>query len=90
MESAKYIVVEDGTIALGSPTIIIFPSTVKHTTMANYLGCPERNKVTSAGFISVNSDGTFQCHGESTSLKVSCNKERDQILAKVAFGDQLY
>lgn len=83
-QKGKYIVVT----MKGNPTAVIFPSFVSHWDMAARLGF-HANEVDSAGFVSVNSNGTFQCYGKSDSLGKESKGERDVQLVTDLFGDHL-
>lgn len=73
MFKTKYVITEDR-------TIIVFPEMIQHKEFASF------NPI-SAGFIAfgVNGDGnpTCSCYGESISLGLQSNPERDTKIAKL-------
>lgn len=79
MFKAKYIVVD-----YDMP--YIFPEFINHIDFAHRVtGKP----VTSAGFVYVDSEGSYKCYGESISLKLKSNPEADnKLLNKFLGGKQ--
>ena len=80
---AKYIIIN-------KDQPIIFPETYAHADMALWIaGAHWRDAVTSAGFVSVSSEGGYRCYGESVSLRIKSNGEADdRILNKYLGGKQ--
>lgn len=77
---AKYIICE-------GDTPVVFPEILQHADVArNLFG---QRKISGAGFVYVNSQGSYSCYGESVSLKVkSRNEEDSKILNKYLGGPQ--
>lgn len=68
MFKAKYIVVD-----YDMP--YIFPEMISHDRFAYQMNAADR--VTSAGFVYVNAEGSYSCYGESISLRVKSNPTAD-------------
>ena len=61
---------------MAMPLIIIFPSQIKHDTMAYFMKKVGYRKVVSAGMV----DEFLQCYGESTSLRCKSKAEDTEYL----------
>jgi hypothetical protein len=87
MKQAKYIVLKD------TQQMIVFPPFVQHETMAKGLidfRMPLKEQVLSAGFCQIwSEDGKvkYACYGESISLGLEADEERDSELLKRLFED---
>ena len=80
--SMKYIVVDYGY----SEDMIIFPSTTNHKDMAEKF---KDFPIVSAGFVKYDDCVTLNpvyCYGESTTLHLTCRKERDNFLLRSAIS----
>ena len=66
---------------------IVFPEIINHSDMARNMGW-KREDIIGAGFVFV-VDGSYNCYGESVSLRVECRGvEDDKILNRYLGGYQ--
>lgn len=79
MDTCKYIVYEDSDY--GVEVIALFSPMTQHLDFARKLGV----KPTSAGFMRMSASRPH-CYGDSFSLKLKANPERDERLARRMLG----
>ena len=75
----KYVIVEDFS---GQAVPFIFPRRVDHADMCEQL---PYGKVLSAGYVELEADGSFLCHGGNNELQVRADPVRDAAILKEAF-----
>lgn len=81
MSYTKYVMRDDDTFALISKM-----TGVEHSSLATLLGSPTR--ITSAGFLVLNDDGTIQTYGKSYSMGLDSSEEDGPvILAAINRGE---
>jgi len=82
MGNVKYIVVDlMNDMGFKHLTILIFPNFITHQEFARRIKRPN-DKILSAGFVNL---GNRSCYGASTSLKLKCDYEVDNMLLKLLF-----
>ena len=69
----KYIMLKEAGQYASCHVPILFPAALTHAEVAKHFGGADN--VVSAGFVSVQQDGTHRTRGESISLKVSSREE---------------
>lgn len=75
----KYVIVEDFS---GQAVPFIFPRRVDHADMCEQL---PYGKVLSAGYVELEADGSFLCHGGNNELQIKADPEKDAAILKEAF-----
>lgn len=68
---AKYIIID-------GMTPIVFPETLSHADVKRAIS--PGGTVTGAGFVNISSTGSYSCYGDSYSLKVKSNLDKDSII----------
>lgn len=74
---AKYIIID-------GMTPVVFPETLTHADVKSSLA-PGAD-CTGAGFVHITHDGAYSCYGESVSLKVKSNGEKDSFILNRYLG----
>lgn len=72
---AKYVIIKFGS----DEEPIVFSETIHHSAVARQFVGVDDSRIVSAGFVHIDSDGKYRCHGESWSLKVK-SREGDTAL----------
>lgn len=75
LNGMKYVVFDEG----GDEHIIIFPAVLEHKAFASTM--PSGWKPVRAGFVWIY-DGVLQCHGESFSLGLQGNSQKDTLMLR--------
>lgn len=65
---------------------VIFGSALAHKDVA--FGLRDLGPVTSAGFVQNNGDGTFSCYGESISLGIKSDPDKDTAMVNYIMGQR--